>query len=282
MCARGATTVPKFAACILFDGCGHRIDVLSTASAMFGLITIALAIYHWHLGSRRSGLASRPRRALARERPAARARAERSQTATGPAPRSIRRSGIFPRAVLHARAEAEQTEGEPRQARRAAEPSRRHAGPAGLEQRGVYTTSEVQAGRPEQRGQDTAERVLSDALGARTRRGRNAALDVIVVGASREGIAATLRLMRAGLRVLLVDAGCGEGPHAARLLRDSSVNAALRALRRERLPIVWGHRVLGVGRRPDGMLELSAERAAWYTANVIVALPGDSQHEHAA
>jgi hypothetical protein len=164
----------------------------------------------------------------------------------------------------------------------AAEPSASHAAPFGLDRRGVYTTSDDLAARPERRGERTAERVLSDAVGARTRRGRNAALDVIVVGASREGVAATLRLLDAGLRVLLVDAGSGEDSRAARLLRDPGLTAALRTLRRERLPIVWGHRVLGVGSRPDGMLELSAERAAWYTANVIVAAPGEAQREHAA
>lgn len=162
--------------------------------------------------------------------------------------------------------------------------SEQHAPPFGLERPGVYATSAVSALRPEQRGQRAAERVLSDANAGPARRGRNAALDVIVVGASREGIAAMLRLLGGGLRVLLVDGGNAEGPRAARLARDPRLSATLRALGRERLPIVWGHRVLGVGARSDGMLELSAERAAWYTANVIIAVPGEPscEREHAA
>lgn len=249
------------------------MGVFSIASAMFGLITIALAVYHWHLGSRCPAFPSRPQRTSA-------GAAGVSDVAAEPVARlrTTRRSGIFPRAVLHGQSDSARKTREPRPACEAAQ----HPAAFGLGQRGVYTTSGVLAQRPEQRGQRTAERVLSDELGARTRRGRNAALDVIVVGASREGVAATLRLLAAGLRVLLVDAGSGEGTRAARLVRDPSLSAALRALRRERLPIVWGHRVLGVGARPDGMLELSAERAAWYTANVIVAAPGDSQREHAA
>jgi len=278
------------------------MDVLSTASAMFGLILIALAVYHWHLGSQRPGLASTPRRSRADRAPAtpsvgcdareAGSRNGAAESAPRPhamqpgamQPRPTQRSGIFPRAVLHAPADARHEEREPRPAREVAEPSAPHGAPFELAQDGVYTTSESMAARPEQRGQCIAERVLSDALGARTRRGRKAALDVIVVGASREGIAAALRLLGAGLRVLLVDAGSGDGLRAARLVRDPGLTSALRALRRERLPIVWGHRVLAVATRPDGMLELSAERAAWYTANVIVAVPGGSrrEREHAA
>jgi thioredoxin reductase len=91
---------------------------------------------------------------------------------------------------------------------------------------------------------------------------------VIVVGANLLGISATVRLMQAGLRVLLVDRQSWaplDSP-AHRLLASRPGVA-----RRMRLPLVTGHHVSVVAQRADGMLELQAERAAWYTANVIFA-----------
>ena len=260
------------------------MDVLSTASAMFGLLTLVLAAYHWRIGRGRVRFSSSPRRSPAAR--ATRVRPAGGSDATEPLgrARTPQRSGIFPLAMLQGQSSSGQKPLEARRVSGAGEPSERHHVPFGLGQRGVYTTSAVSTLPPEQRGQRAAERLVSDARAARTRRGRKAALDVIVVGASREGVAATLRLLGAGLRVLLVDAGSGEDSRAARLVADPSLSAALRALGRERLPGVWGHRVLGVGTRPDAMLELSAERAAWYTANVIIAVPVEArlERDHAA
>ena len=239
--------------CILSVVSGHRMDVLSTACTVFGAIAVALAVYHWHLTR------ARPAAVGPRPEPGGSPRAAASVpygTGRGHdvrvAPRARQQSGIFPRAVLHG---SDASEREPL---------------LGLDQRAVYTTAEAFGAPPELRGQRAAERVISGAgLARRPRRGRGAALDAIVVGASRDGVAATLRLLAAGLRVLLVDAGSGDGA----LTRSPRVREQLDAIGRERLPIVWGHRVLGIVERPDGMLELSAERAAWYTANVIIALP---------
>lgn len=230
------------------------MGVLSTAFSVFGVITVALALYYWHLTRQRPSVAG-PLRALPGANPRGAAAGEPFAR-----PRPRQRSGIFPRAVLQGASGA------------------LHEPLVGLDRRGVYTTAEDAGARPELRGQQVAERVISDGNTARrVGRGRNAALDAIVVGASREGLAATLCLLSAGRRVLLVDARSADGRAAAALACDPSVRWQLRALQRERLPIVWGHHVVGVTERPDGMLELSAERAAWYTANVIIARPQSSR-----
>jgi hypothetical protein len=121
------------------------------------------------------------------------------------------------------------------------------------------------------RGQLLADRIVNGRFSGRKglRRGKKGALDVIVVGASVIGVSATLHLMHAGLRVLLVDrdaAGPGFDMRLQALLggpRGDRQNA--------RLPFFGGHRVGAVTERADGMLEVQAERAGWYTANVIFA-----------
>jgi hypothetical protein len=121
------------------------------------------------------------------------------------------------------------------------------------------------------RGQLLAERVVSGRFQARRalRRGKKGALDVIVVGANIVGVSATLHLMQAGLRVLLVDR---EAPAS---LDHPSLQPLLRSLfrkvRNARLPLLTGHTISAVSERADGMLEVEAERAAWYAANVIFA-----------
>lgn len=120
------------------------------------------------------------------------------------------------------------------------------------------------------RGRWLAERIIHGRTGAGEppRRGKKGALDVIVVGANLLGISATVHLMQAGLRVLLVDRQSWAPLDAAthRLLGSRPVTAP-----RTRLPLVTGHHVELVSERADGMLELQAECAGWYTANVIFA-----------
>jgi hypothetical protein len=129
---------------------------------------------------------------------------------------------------------------------------------------GVYIDS--RGGSPEHgvdatiRGARLAERIIGGGAdsGELPRRGKKGALDVIVVGANVFGISATVHLMQAGLRVLLVD-------------RQSWAPLDAATHRRLRLPLVTGHHVSVVAQRADGMLEVQAERAGWYTANVIFA-----------
>jgi hypothetical protein len=121
------------------------------------------------------------------------------------------------------------------------------------------------------RGQLLADRIINGRFSVRPalRRGKRGALDVIVVGANAVGVSATLHLMHAGLRVFLVDRDSA-GPAA-----DTSLDELSRKLggklRNARLPLLTGHSVSAVSQRADGMLEVQAERAGWYTANVIFA-----------
>ena len=119
------------------------------------------------------------------------------------------------------------------------------------------------------RGELLADRIIHGRGGAGAlRRGSKGALDVVVVGANLFGISVTLRLMRAGLRVLLVDRHSWAPLDAP---SHTLIASCPGPARRVRLPLVTGHHVSVVARRADGMLELQAERAAWYTANVVFA-----------
>lgn len=139
---------------------------------------------------------------------------------------------------------------------------------------GVYVAASGGAELPNadatSRGRWLAERIIHGSVDAcePPRRGKKGALDVVVVGANLLGISATVHLMQAGLRVLLVDRQSWAPLDAPthRLIASRPVTA-----RRTRLPLVTGHHVLLVAQRADGMLELQAERAAWYAANVIFA-----------
>lgn len=139
--------------------------------------------------------------------------------------------------------------------------------------RGVYTAASgaaVPNADATSRGRWLAERIIHGDLEANPapRRGKKGALDVIVVGANLLGISATLHLMQAGLRVLLVDRQSWAPLDAAtHRLIASRPGAGTRM----RLPLVTGHHVELVAERADGMLELQAERAGWYTANVLFA-----------
>jgi hypothetical protein len=119
------------------------------------------------------------------------------------------------------------------------------------------------------RGELLADRIIKGRFDARhaLRRGKKGALDVIVVGANALGVSAATHLIQAGLRVLLIDR---DG--AAPLADIPELPRALHGSRRAaRLALLAGHSVYAVAERADGMLEVQAERAAWYTANVIFA-----------
>lgn len=141
-----------------------------------------------------------------------------------------------------------------------------------MREAGVYVDAggsvALPSGDAMSRGSWLAERIIDGAGAGAPRRGKKGALDVIVVGANLLGISATVRLMQAGLRVLLVDRQSW-APLDAATHRLIASRPGLN--RRLPLPIVTGHHVMLVARRADGMLELQAERAGWYTANVIFA-----------
>jgi hypothetical protein len=123
------------------------------------------------------------------------------------------------------------------------------------------------------RGQMLADRIINGRFEARRtlRRGRKGALDVIVVGANPLGVSAARHLVHAGLRVLMVDRH-GDAPSVSMTdVIGSDCVGARRADGQARLPLLTGHAISAVAERADGMLEVQAERAAWYTANVIFA-----------
>lgn len=133
--------------------------------------------------------------------------------------------------------------------------------------------------------------------GPPVRRGRGDVLDVLVVGAGPAGISATLRLMQAGLRVLLVDREGFGGTilhyPRAKVVMTGTLDlpvygkVARRQLSKEELvglwqelyaqtqpPFVSGELVTGIEQRADGMWSVISERGARAAANVILALGG--------
>jgi thioredoxin reductase/NAD-dependent dihydropyrimidine dehydrogenase PreA subunit len=169
------------------------------------------------------------------------------------------------------------------------------------ERRGVYIAGEL-GGMGLIRnaiiqGRQAAEHIAQGEPGQPPRRGLGDALDALVIGAGPAGISATLRLMQAGLRVLMVDReGLGgtilhyprakvimtgdlELPLYGKVRGKQLSKHRLLALwqdidARVRLPLVTGHLVVGLGQRADGMLRVEAEHAAWHAANVVLALGG--------
>ena len=145
-----------------------------------------------------------------------------------------------------------------------------------------------------QQGRQAADHIV---VGAPARRRVGDALDALVVGAGPAGISATLRLMEAGLRVLLVDregfggtilhyprakvvmTGTLDLPvygrvRAQKLSKEQLMQLWLDIQRRLRPPIATGHLVTSLSARADGMIEVQADGGAWYAANVILALGG--------
>jgi thioredoxin reductase (NADPH) len=146
-------------------------------------------------------------------------------------------------------------------------------------------------------GRQAAEHIIEGAPASEPRRGKDGALDALVIGAGPAGISATLRLMQAGLRVQLVDReGLGgtilHYPRAKvvmtgtldlplygkvrgkQLSKEQLVQLWHDIERKTRLPLAVGHLVTGLGERADGMLEIRAEHAVWHAANVVLALGG--------
>jgi thioredoxin reductase (NADPH) len=146
-------------------------------------------------------------------------------------------------------------------------------------------------------GRQAAEHIIDGDAARGPRRGKNGALDALVVGAGPAGISATLRLMQAGLRVQLVDReGLGgtilHYPRA-KVVMTGTLELPLygkvrgKQLSKEQLVQLWhdiedktrpplalGHLVTGLGEAADGMLEVRAEHAVWRAANVVLALGG--------
>ena len=146
-------------------------------------------------------------------------------------------------------------------------------------------------------GRQAADHIVAGALGAPPRRGVSGALDVLVVGGGPAGISATLRLMEAGLRVLLVDregfggtilhyprakvvmTGTLDFPvygrvRGQKLSKEQLLELWLDIQRRLRPPLVTGALVTSLSARGDGMIGVEAEHTTWHAANVVLALGG--------
>jgi len=148
-----------------------------------------------------------------------------------------------------------------------------------------------------EQGRQAAEHIISGPPATGPRRGAPDALDVIVVGAGPAGISATLRLMQAGLRVLLLDReGFGGtilhyprakvvmtgvldipayGKIGARQLSKEQLLELWRDIQaRHAPPFVTGELVTRLDRRADGMWGVVTDRAVRYASNVVLALGG--------
>lgn len=148
-------------------------------------------------------------------------------------------------------------------------------------------------------GRQAAEHIIegSSQAGLPPRRGKNGALDAIVVGAGPAGISATLRLMEAGLQVLLLDReGFGGTIHhyprakvvmagalqfpiygkvaAQKLSKEELVRVWQEIAELTRPPFVSGELVTHLEPRHDGMWTVVSETSARHAANVILALGG--------
>jgi thioredoxin reductase (NADPH) len=145
-------------------------------------------------------------------------------------------------------------------------------------------------------GRQAAEHVLEGSGdGAPLRRGQGGALDAIVVGAGPAGISATLRLMEAGLQVLLMERERFGGTimhyPRAKVVMTGTLEVPLygkvkqRTMAKEELvelwqdlrartqpPLVEGELVEGVQLDPDGMWSVRSDRATRRAANVLLAL----------
>ena len=149
-------------------------------------------------------------------------------------------------------------------------------------------------------GRQAAEHIVAGvqaSVRAPRRASHDGALDAIVVGAGPAGIAATLELMRAGLRVLLLDREDFGGtilhyPRAKVVMtgplelpiygkvqgRQLSKEQLLEIWRevRERTapPLVTGELVTGLAACGDGCWKVISDRAERHAANVVLALGG--------
>lgn len=139
-------------------------------------------------------------------------------------------------------------------------------------------------------GKQAAEHVVST-----TRRGVGDAFDAVIVGSGPAGISATLRLLEAGLRVLLVEREAFGGtimhyPRAKvvmtgsldfpiigrvnrkKMSKEDLVELWQRILSETRLPVQVGTLVEGVKSDPDGMWRLTTSTGPLRAANVLLGL----------
>ncbi len=146
-------------------------------------------------------------------------------------------------------------------------------------------------------GRQAADHIITGSSERGPRRGANGALDVLVVGAGPAGICATLRLMQAGLNVLLVDREGFGGTilHYPRgkVVMSGALDVPIfgkipgRRLSKEELLAVWqavwektqppfvtGELVTRIDRREDDMWAVVSDRGVRYAANVVLALGG--------
>lgn len=138
-------------------------------------------------------------------------------------------------------------------------------------------------------------RQAADHIALSARRGAGDAYDAVVVGAGPAGISATLRLIEAGLRVLMLDREAFGGtilhyPRAKVVMTGSLEFAIIGTIRRTkmtkeqlvelwetiqqktRLPVRTGVLVEGVASQPDGMWRLETTAGPIHAANVLLGL----------
>ena len=168
-------------------------------------------------------------------------------------------------------------------------------------QRGVYVIGELGGmgliRNAVTQGRQAAERVIAGSGRPEEplRRGVGDALDAIIVGAGPAGISATLRLMEAGLRVLLIEreafggtithyprakvvmTGTLELPLFGKVKRAIMSKEQLVELWQElrtRLnpPLVTGELVQSLAQDPDGMWRVTSNAGSRRAANVLLAL----------
>jgi thioredoxin reductase/NAD-dependent dihydropyrimidine dehydrogenase PreA subunit len=146
-------------------------------------------------------------------------------------------------------------------------------------------------------GRQAADHVITGSAETPPRRGAGGALDAIVVGAGPAGIAATLRLMQAGLSVLLLDREGFGGTilhyPRAKVVMTGPIELPLygkipkRQMKKEELvglwndihertrpPLVTGELVVNLVPSDDGMWSVVSDKCVRRAANVILALGG--------
>lgn len=148
-------------------------------------------------------------------------------------------------------------------------------------------------------GKEAADHIVNGDSNCRTplRRGNGEAWDAIVVGAGPAGISATLRLMEAGLRVLMIDReGFGgtilhypraklvmTGPlefpvygkvKGTKMTKEQLLETWQDIQRTANPPLVSGELVTGLRPGSDGMWEVQSDQAVRLAANVVLALGG--------
>ena len=166
-------------------------------------------------------------------------------------------------------------------------------------QRGIYIAGELGGmgliRNAIVQGAQAAGHIVNGSDKQEVRRGKEGAYDALVVGAGPAGISATLRLLEAGLRVLLVDQETFGGTimhyPRAKVVMTGDLPLPLvgtlkrRTMSRERLVELWAdiqtrfsvpfksHQLVrSVAAAPDGMWLVRSETEEFRTANVVLAL----------